>query len=737
MNDSNLSHSPDSLVREVIARWRSGERPDARAFLEAHPEIQQRKTLAIDLIYEEFCLRQEQGETCVASTFCNRFPSYKQSLARMLDVHQFMAEVPQSAASWPEIGSELLGFEIVEQIGAGAVAKVYLARETEVGQRQVVVKVSRFGRGEARLLGKLTHPGVVPIHSVKGDPLTGMTCICMPFLGTATLVDILDEAFPLGTPPHSAQIIGRLALGYLPAGIDPAVWGPVDPFFAGATYVEGIVHLGRQIVTALAKAHQAGITHRDIKPSNVLLSRDGRPMLLDFNLSTQEELPADRVGGTLAYMAPEQITSLAAGLHDAERSSDPRSDLYSVGVMLFELLTGKLPSRPVERGGKVPAISDWIDCRRGQPPSACEHNPAVEPALEAILRRTLAPNPADRYASAEELASALDALLSPRVRLGRRIRSRRKWIFAGAALLASASAAGGLYVATLPPLPERLYQSGLRAFDRGDFKAAEELFTQSIKEGNDTIEVYFARGQTRRQLGDWEGENDDFLRVGVGDDGKTGIGLIYLAEAAHESKRDIHAFSLLEQAQRAGWNTVDVANALGIAFSEAKVPDVGIKYFESILAEYPQHETARYNRLYCWKQRTNGINKILPPPDIISDAVKLADSQRENLEVIEMAAKLLSNAAALDPQFAGDARHYLLEAERLGIGRAETFPWWQKCTVDIPPAENAYPGRDIPRARWREIPPPANPRLDVCLRLLREGDRLNAMPNRLSAVPQR
>ena len=94
MNDSNLSHSPDSLVREVIARWRSGERPDARAFLEAHPEIQQRKTLAIDLIYEEFCLRQEQGETCVASTFCNRFPSYKQSLARMLDVHQFMAEVP-------------------------------------------------------------------------------------------------------------------------------------------------------------------------------------------------------------------------------------------------------------------------------------------------------------------------------------------------------------------------------------------------------------------------------------------------------------------------------------------------------------------------------------------------------------------------------------------------------------------------------------------------------------------
>ncbi|HUE70237.1 MAG TPA: serine/threonine-protein kinase [Pirellulaceae bacterium] len=726
MSESNLRPSPDSLVREVIARWRGGEQPDARAFLEAHPEIQQRKTLAIDLIYEEYCLRQEQGETCVASTFCNRFPSYKQSLARMLDVHTFMAAADSTAAAWPELGSEFLGFEIVEQIGAGAVAKVYLARETDVGSRQVVIKVSRFGRGEARLLGKLTHPGVVPIHSVREDPLTGMTCICMPFLGTATLVDILDEAFPLGTPPASARIISRLALGYLPAGIDPAAWGPVDPFFAGATYAEGIVHLGRQIVTALAKAHQAGITHRDIKPSNVLLARDGRPMLLDFNLSTEEQLPADRVGGTLAYMAPEQLEALSGNLTGPERASDPRSDLYSVGAMLFELLTGKLPSRPLERAGKQPGIAEWIECRRNPPPSAREHNPAVEPALDAILQRALAPRPIDRYGSAEKLAGALDALLLPRVRLLRKVRDRRRWIFAGGSLVAAAGLGGGWYWWTLPPLPVRLYEAGLRAFDRQEFAAAEDLFTRSIQAGNDSIEVYFARGQTRRQLEDFEGENEDFAKVTLLDAGRTGVGLIHGAHAGDELNHPSQSRSLLMQAQQQGWNTVSVANSLGIAHSKSGFPEVGAREIDRILAEYPKNETAQYNRALCWKQHTDSERRLVPPTVVILDAVALAAANSHDLEIIDLTAKLLSNAAGADPRYEDAAAQFLEAAESLGARRESTLRYWRKFTENPPAPKQPLtePKSRFVRSNWRQTPPPDDPRLDRCLELLRADDRL-------------
>ncbi len=729
MSESNHRPSPDSLVRDAIERWRSGEQPDARAFLQAHPEVQQRKTLAIDLIYEEYCLRQEQGETCVASTFCNRFPAYKQSLARMLDVHQFMASAaPQSAVVWPQPGSDFLGFRIVEQIGAGAVAKVFLARETEVGSRQVVIKVSQFGRGEARLLGKLTHPGIVPIHSVRDDPATGMTCICMPFLGTATLVDILDAAFPLGAAPESASIVGRLALGYLPAGIDPAAWGPVDPFFQSAAYEEGIVHLGRQIVAALAKAHQSGITHRDIKPSNVLLSRDGRPMLLDFNLSTEEQLPAERIGGTLAYMAPERLETLNASSAEVERASDPRSDLYSVGAMLFELLTGKLPSRPPERAGqRQPGLEEWVECRRNPPPSARAINPRVERALDAILQRLLAPRPIDRHETADQLLTELDALLRPQARLVRKIRRRRHWLVAAGLGLAAAGLGGGMYWWSLPPLPVRLYEAGLRAYDRQKYTQAEDLLSRSIQAGTDSIEVYFARGQSRRQLKDLKGQDDDFANVALRDKQQTGIGAIYGANAADEASDFKQAQSLLATAQASGWDTVSIYNSLGIAYAMSGYHEAAANQFDRILTEYPNNETAKYNRAFSWMRRADSVEVLSDLEPAIEDAMSLADSNPQDPAMLDIAACLLSNAARLDgPKYDLLARESLLAAEGRGEQRAKTILWWHQFTNNIPPpppqAVNPHSRKVV--IRWRKTTPPTSARLADCVQSLRNDDRL-------------
>jgi tetratricopeptide (TPR) repeat protein len=154
-----------------------------------------------------------------------------------------------------------------------------------------------------------------------------------------------------------------------------------------------------QLAAGLAHAHARGILHLDLKPANVLMPDSGEPMLLDFNLSF-DTTTADRelVGGTVPYMATEQLLDLRTR---GRGQVDARTDLYSLGVMAFEMLTGSVP---------FPASSkDLIDMdgliqqRRQKPPSVRELNPAVTPAVESIIHKLLAPEPADRYQSAEEL----------------------------------------------------------------------------------------------------------------------------------------------------------------------------------------------------------------------------------------------------------------------------------------------------------------------------------------------
>ena len=340
-----------NLVEDTISRWRDGEEPDAAGFLAKHPEIGSRKTLALDLIHEELCLRKELGDTVVAQKFIERFPDYRSSIAKMIAVEQYGAKNPGfaealSESAWPQVGQAYQGFEIVEPLGRGAVARVYLAREVDMGRRPVVIKVSPHGGHEAHLLGKLEHPNVVAAHSVKHDPASEMTVICMPLLGTATGLDLLDAAFRNQRPPATAKIIGQVARQYQPAGLVKEESLPEAFPFARRSYVEGVVWLGKELATGLVAAAKIGIAHRDIKPSNVLLAWSGRPMLLDFNLSSGDDQAGNRVGGTLAYMAPERIESLLADQLIENESFDPQPDIFSLGVVLYELLTGRLPVHP-------------------------------------------------------------------------------------------------------------------------------------------------------------------------------------------------------------------------------------------------------------------------------------------------------------------------------------------------------------------------------------------------------
>ncbi|MCU0877714.1 MAG: protein kinase [Pirellulaceae bacterium] len=506
-----------NLVEDTISRWREGEQPDAASFLAAHPEIGSRRTLALDLIHEEWCLRHEAGETVVATSFIERFSQFRSSVAKMVAVEMGVEADPHFAQTlseslWPQVGQEFHGFSIVEPLGRGALARVYLAREISMGNRPVVIKVAQHGGHEAHLLGKLEHPNIVAAYSVKHDPESGMTVICMPLLGTSTALDLLDSTYRSAAAPKSAGIIAQVSRRYVPAGFVReeslrAAWP-----FESRSFVEGIIWLGQELAAGLVAAGNLEIAHRDIKPSNILLAWSGRPMLLDFNLSSGEGQRADRVGGTLAYMAPERIAMLLRAENPKSEQIDPRPDIFSLGVVLYELLTGKLPVQPADAEASDEAsLCQWLASRSQPVAPPSRINCAVDAAVDQIVLRCLASDPTDRYVTADELLVDLSDYLSPwqtTVRWGRR---NRRGLLAAGLLGAAALVGGSAFWATRPPLAELYYQDGLAFYQAGKYPSAVASFTASLDEEPGSAKVLFARGQSHFQMQEFALAEQDYL----------------------------------------------------------------------------------------------------------------------------------------------------------------------------------------------------------------------------------
>jgi len=294
-------------------------------------------------------------------------------------------------------------YRVEREIGSGGMATVYLARDLK-HDREVAVKVlrpelaatlgpDRFPR-EIRILAKLQHPHVLPLHD-SGES-SGFLYYVMPYVDGESLRQKLDRDGQL--PVHDA------------------------------------VRILREVVDALAYAHTQGVLHRDIKPDNVMLS--GRHALVtDFGVAKAvsdaggEKLTTVGVAvGTPTYMSPEQATG--------EAHVDHRSDIYAVGILGYELLTGKPPFT----GSTSQAILSAQVLERPKP--VTESRPAVPDALSMLLARCLEKNPADRWQSAEELLHALEALGTPsggvtptttrpvKTTDARRPVSRRRWIAA-------------------------------------------------------------------------------------------------------------------------------------------------------------------------------------------------------------------------------------------------------------------------------------------------------------------
>ncbi len=347
-------------------------------------------------------------------------------------------DVPR-ARRHPTVGDTLFGFKLVAELGRGAFARVFLAHQEALADRPVAVKVTLRPTREAQRLARLQHTNVVPVYSVHDAD--SVQAICMPYLGRTTLADLV-RAYRVAQPAHSNGLRSTSARAARTTAYDSKsgpskadskgsggdsgrfpVWtweaeGP--PPIVGDPHA--VLQLLSQLAAGLAHAHERKILHLDLKPANVLLADTGEPMLLDFNLSYDAgQAERDLVGGTMPYMAIEQLRDVR---DRGKGRIDERTDLYALGVLAYELLTGATPFASAVRDCRN--IDGQIAARLAGPPPLRPRNPDVSPAVEAIVRMLLAPNPDDRYQSAYDLRTDLDRQLSDRPLKFARVRSARE-----------------------------------------------------------------------------------------------------------------------------------------------------------------------------------------------------------------------------------------------------------------------------------------------------------------------
>lgn len=471
------------------------------------------RSALLDLAYDEYCVREEAGEAININQFCDRFPAIRSSLQRQLDVHRLLQENPEllqevSDAQWPSVPGPFLGFSLGQELGAGAFARVYLATEPAVGNRKVVLKVSLEGHAEAHLLGRLEHPNVVPILSVHNDPQSGLSAICMPFLSGATLCDVIDHAHRHGTPPRGAcTILEAVDARSRELMLERSM--EVPSRLRHGDFEEGVLHLGVQLAEGLAYVHGCGICHRDLKPSNILVTPDGRPMLLDFNLSSDSRESDSRLGGTIPYMSPEQLR--ATGGSDPAEAIDFRSDLFSLGVVLFQTLTGRHPFGPLPSSGDVRRL--LLERQRTGGTRLGSVLPNVDRCLARTIEQCLSFEPERRPRSAEALAVDFRRLLRPDRRLRRRLVRRWK-IVAGAVI-------GGMLATTVawslapPPEPASIKHQrlGRIALQQHQFSSAAEHYSQAVMLEPESGEAYFGRGRALMEMGQFPLAIPDFEKA--------------------------------------------------------------------------------------------------------------------------------------------------------------------------------------------------------------------------------
>ena len=384
---------PTSDLSEVLRidlrqRWQRKESPPVENYLNQFPELASDAESTIDLIYTEYLIRESEGEVPSVEEFAERFPSYAKQLVSQIQIHHLVDSTEMHTASKtiglhgssPTIISCSSGilsgtfgrYQIQRLLGHGGMGDVYLATDT-VLHRSVALKIpklhldrdpdiiKRFYR-EARAAANLRHPNICAVFDV--GEIDGRHFLTMEYIEGETLSALIQRQ-------------GKLA-------------------------VEQAIHIIRPVLDAMQMAHHNGILHRDLKPSNIMIDIKNQPIIMDFGLAQFQSSDESHITaggdflGTPAFASPEQLRGQSELI-------GPASDVYSLGAILFQILTGQPPFV----GNVAVVIKSALD----EPaPKPSDLNPEVSATLDAICQRALAKLPQDRFSSTSEFANAFTSI---------------------------------------------------------------------------------------------------------------------------------------------------------------------------------------------------------------------------------------------------------------------------------------------------------------------------------------
>jgi WD40 repeat protein/serine/threonine protein kinase len=417
---------------------------------------------ALGRLVDELTAKLQAGEPVDRQACLREHPEYAEQLRQLLPALEMLAGLGRSAVEAPgellSVGpaEEMLGtlgdFRLLREIGRGGMGVVYEAVQISLSRR-VALKVLPFAaamdtkqlqrfKNEAQAAAHLQHTNIVPVHYVGCE--RGVHFYAMQYIEGQTLAAVIrdlrrlagPEAFagepPLGLAASLASelAMGRWAPAKQPGGEGVGLCGRVEstgpyrphhpttssphdltppvavlstePSTRSPGFFRTVAHLGMQAAEALEHAHQLGVIHRDIKPANLLVDAGGRLWVTDFGLAHCQSQPGltmtgDLVG-TLRYMSPEQALAKRVTV-------DARTDVYSLGATLYELLT----LEPAYNGRNREEVLRQIAFEEPRPPS--RGNKALPAELETIVLKAMAKNPEERYATAQELADDLRRFL--------------------------------------------------------------------------------------------------------------------------------------------------------------------------------------------------------------------------------------------------------------------------------------------------------------------------------------